>query len=428
MTTHMPSGAQDAPSRNGKYAILLVVLLSTNFGIVFLDRNALNYLMPFVSVDLKLNDAQIGMLAGATALSWAVSGFVFSAVSDRTGRRKSVLIAATVLFSLLSVASGFAKSFAALLAIRLTMGAAEGPVLPISQAIVAAEASPERRGLFMGIMNNFGSNLLGVMIAPPVLVGITAALGWRAGFWLAGIPGMIMALLILWLVKEPKAPRRGKSATAAAGHGASHDWAGLLRSRNILICAAISCCMLGWLLLGWAFLPVYFVRELHFAPETMGMLMSVLGGSAVVGSLLVPGLSDRIGRRMTMICFTLLGLVPPLAVGWSGLGAGPLAVVLFIGWLASGAIPIFMATIPSESTSRAQLATAMSLVMGIGEVVGGALMPVIAGALADRHGLIAVPVVQAGLTALAAILSLFLIETAPLHRSDPAMAEPGLAA
>ncbi len=412
MTTDMQRGAQGVPSKSGNYAILLVVLLSANFGIVFLDRNALNYLMPFVSAELKLDDGQIGMLAGATALSWAVSGFIFSAVSDRTGRRKSILIAATVLFSLLSVASGFAGSFIALLLIRLLMGAAEGPVLPISQAIVAAEASPERRGLFMGILNNFGSNLLGVMIAPPLMVGIAAAMGWRAGFWLAGIPGLIFAVLIMVLVKEPKIERG-----AAAASGVSHDWGALLRSRNMLLCSAISCCMLGWLLLGWAFLPVYFVRELQFAPETMGMLMSVLGASAVAGCLLVPGLSDRIGRRPAMIIFTLLGLLPPLAVGFSGLAAGPLAVVLFVGWLASGAIPVFMATIPSESVSRTQLATAMALVMGVGEVIGGALMPVITGELADVHGLIAVPVVQAGLTGLAAVLSLFLIETAPRRRA-----------
>lgn len=416
MTVATQPGAR---SKRGGYAVLVVALLSINFGIVFLDRNALNYLMPFVAPELHLDDGQIGLLAGATAFSWAVSGLVLSIVSDRTGRRKSILVGATLAFSLLSIASGFAGSFVALLLIRLMMGAAEGPVLPISQAIIAAEASPERRGLFMGIMNNFGSNLIGVMIAPPLLVGVSAAMGWRTGFWLAGVPGMIMALLILLLVREPD-----PAITETTQRG-TRDWDALLRSRNLVLCAAIACCLLGWTLLGWAFLPVFFVRELHFDASTMGVLMSVLGASAVVGCLLVPGLSDRIGRKPAMIGFAALGMVPPLAVGYSGLTATALAIPIFIGWLASGTLPLFMATIPSESISRRQLATAMALVMGLGEVVGGAVMPVIAGMLANKHGLVVVLLLQASLAGLAAILSLFLIETAPARRANNLIPERG---
>ncbi|WP_428155924.1 MFS transporter [Brevundimonas sp.] len=394
-----------------RYEILLVVLLSINFGIVFLDRNALNYMMPFVAEELHLDNSQIGMLAGATALSWALSGLFFSMFSDRTGKRKTVIVIVTVLFSIASIASGFATSFIALLLIRLLMGAAEGPVLPISQAMIAAEVRPERRGLFMGIMNNFGANLLGVMIAPPLLVGVAAALGWRTGFWLAGLPGLIMAALIYFLLREP--PKNAALSQIPEEAKDKQSWGALLKSRNILLCSGISCCMLAWTLLGWVFLPVYLVREAGFTPGTMGILISVLGASALVSCVLVPALSDRIGRVPTMVMFTMMGILAPLAIGFSGLATVPLAIAMFIGWSASGTLPLFMATIPAESIPRRQLATAMALVMGVGEVVGGAIVPVVAGALATSHGLIVIILIQSGAAAIAAFLSLFLKETAP---------------
>lgn len=394
---------------------LLTALLSVNFGLVFLDRNALNYLMPFVGPDLRLDNSQIGMLAGATALSWALSGFAFSALSDRIGARKPIIVAATVAFSCLSIASGFATGFVALLLTRIAMGLAEGPVLPLSQAMVAVAARPERRGLLMGIMNNFGSNLLGVMIAPPLLVMVATMWGWRAGFWIAGLPGLILAIIIHRHIREPAPAAVGSAAMSAP----AVDWRSLLVVRNLWLCTGIACCMLAWTLLGWAFLPIYFVRASGFSPETMGWLMATLGAAAVVASILVPSLSDRIGRKPAVILFAAIGMVTPLAIGFSGLTPPALGVVIFLGWLASGTLPLFMATIPAESIDTRLLASAMAIVMGAGEIVGGAVMPVVAGLWADSHGLISIIWIQAGCAGVAALLGLFLIETAPYrNRTD----------
>ena len=73
--------------RSAGYQILLVALLSLNFGIVFFDRNSLNFLMPFVQPDLHLNNVQIGMLAGALSLTWAVAAFGIGRLSDTLGNR-----------------------------------------------------------------------------------------------------------------------------------------------------------------------------------------------------------------------------------------------------------------------------------------------------------------------------------------------------
>lgn len=387
--------------------IQLTAILSLNFGFVFLDRNALSYLMPFVAPDLGLNHTQIGILAGATALSWALSGMIISVFSDQIGRRVPILVLVTAAFSLMSVASGFVAGFTALLLVRLLMGLAEGPVLPLSQALIAVQTGSERRGLLMGLMNNFGSNLLGVMIAPPLLVFIAQRTGWRAGFWLAGVPGLLMAIIMALCLHDDQRSIPHKR------HATSKDYLDVLKSRNNLLCCVIASLMLAWTLLGWTFLPLNLIQMNGFTPSRMGALMSVLGASAVVASIVVPGISDRIGRRWTLAIFAAVGALTPLSVGFSKLPPGKLAIIIFVGWFASGTLPIFMATIPAESTSPTKLATAMALVMGVGEILGGAVAPAVGGPIADFYGLHAVLVLQAGCAIAASLVALFLTETAP---------------
>lgn len=403
-------------ARGLSYENKLIAILAINFGIVFFDRNALNYLISFVQADLNLSNMQIGLLASATALSWAISGLVVAAISDIYGGRKALLVGATILFSLCSVLSGFAASFAVLLAIRLLMGLAEGPVLPISQALVARESSPNRRGLNMGFINNFGSNFLGVLIAPLVLVAVAEALGWRAAFWLAGIPGLVLAFVIARKVRDPVEDK------SVAEVQARPKITAMIRVRNIWLCMIISCFMLAWTLLGWAFLPLYLVNVRGFSPGTMSVLMAVLGASATVCSILVPGLSDRIGRKPVMILFSLLGALCPLSILYFEGSAWPLAMLMFIGWSASGTLPLFMAALPSESVSPRHVGTALGLIMGGGEIVGGCLAPVAAGWMADSHGLSAPLLIGAGCAVAASLLSFFLRETLPARQRAGALA------
>src|SRR5688572_13207074 len=173
------------------------------FGVVFFDRNAMAYLAPFIAKDLGLSNTQIGMLASALSLTWALSAFGVSAYSDATGRRKSVLLVCIVVFSLSSLGSGLAASFAMLLLTRLLMGLSEGGILPISQSLLALESSHARRGLNMGVMQNFGSNLLGSFAAPLILVAVANAWHWRAAFFIAAVPGLLCALLVARYVREP---------------------------------------------------------------------------------------------------------------------------------------------------------------------------------------------------------------------------------
>ena len=291
------------------YQVMLVTLLSVNFGIVFFDRNALNFLMPFVQPELGLSNTQVGILASALSLTWACAAFGIGFISDRTGSRKGLLILATLAFSACSFFSGLAGSFAALLGARLLMGAAEGGIMPISQAMIAAEVTPERRGLAMGVTQNFGSNLLGSFVAPVLLVAFATAYGWRSAFFLAGIPGILAALLMWKLIREPAAPA-GRPSRAT--DGAAMTWAQAFAERNVLICAVMGVLLVSYLVVCWAFMPLYLTQVRGFDAQTMGWLMGTLGISATVGAFLVSGLSDRIGRRPLMIAMPFIGVILPL--------------------------------------------------------------------------------------------------------------------
>jgi MFS family permease len=405
-----------------KYETRLIWVLGITFGFVFFDRNAANFLMPFITTDLHFSNAQVGLIASALSFTWAIAGFLGGLYADRTSHRKRMLLVTVVAFSLCSFISGIAGSFLTLFLARLLMGVAEGPILPVSQSLVAFESADGRRGFNMGVMQNFGSNLLGSFAAPLVLVAIATAYTWRTAFFIAGIPGLVMAAFIARYVKEPKLHDLGTAARpVAAGMRAAE----MLEYRNMWLCMLMSIVMVSWMVLGWAFLPLYYIKVKHFSAGQMSILMSVLGLSAAFFSFVVPGLSDRIGRRPVVVIFNLIGAGVPAAALYFDGSAYALAALVFLAWSASGTMPLLMGTIPSETIPARYVATALGMVMGLGEVLGGVSAPAIAGWAADKYSLRVPLFMQAGCAVIAAALALFLTETAPsrlVQRAAPAMA------
>ncbi len=201
---------------------------------------------------------------------------------------------------------------------RLLMGLAEGPILPIAQSLVAIESTAAKRGNNMGVMQNFGSNLLGSFAAPLVLVAVASTFNWRWAFYLAGVPGLIMALLIAKYVRQPAAerarlPARSASIRRAARRAARMGYREMLQHRNMWLCMLIAIFMVAWMVLGWAFLPLFYTKVRQIGNGQMSVLMSVLGLSAAFFSFVVPALSDRFGRRPIIVIFNFIGLLVPLA-------------------------------------------------------------------------------------------------------------------
>lgn len=393
--------------RGDGYQTWLVLLLSLNFGILFFDRQAANFMMPQIQPDLGLSNFQVGMIASGLSLSWAVAGLTVGPLSDRLGSRKPILLAATVMFCACSFLSGLAGGFVALLAARLLMGAAEGGVMPVSHAMIVSEVKPERRGLGMGVGQNLGSSLLGSTVAPLVLVWIATAWGWRMGFYLAAIPGLITAALIWWTLREP--PKELAAAETAPPIG----YREAIAHRNVLLCAAIAVLLVSYLVVAWSFLPLFLVNLKGYSGAEMGGVMAVLGVSSAISAFVLAGLSDRWGRKPVFLVSCLIGAILPIgALLWTG---SPLVMgaIFFFGWFFNGMFPLFMATVPAESVDPRLTASLAGFVGGIGEVLGGVLSPSLAGWLADLYGLAAPVWMLLALTLLAFACSLFLKESAP---------------
>ncbi len=390
------------------YQTLLTALLSLNFGIVLFDRNAISFLMPFIQPELGLNNTEVGVLAGALSLTWAVSALGIGVLADRFGSRKGLLILTTVAFSLCSFLSGLAASFVMLLGARLLMGLAEGGIMPISQSMIATEVSHKHRGAAMGFAQGFGSSLMGSFVAPVVLVAFATAYGWRESFFLAGVPGLLAALLMFALIKTPR--EVALPQTRVAQRGAMRD---VLAERNIVLCVLIGILLVSYLVVTWAFMPLYLTQVRNYDAQTMGWLMGALGISATLASFGIPALSDYVGRRVLTIVLSFVGLILPLAALYFTGSTWGLAALFFIGWTITGTFPLFMATIPSESVSPTLVGSALGLCMGVSEILGGVLSPLLAGYAADRIGLHAPLWMLFGLALGAGLLALGLRETAP---------------
>jgi ACS family hexuronate transporter-like MFS transporter len=202
-------------AKSASYQNRMVLLLTLVGGVAALDAQAVFYLMPFIARDLALRDFQIGVIGSSVLVGWAVSGVIVSRLSDIVGRRKPFLIGSLVAFALLSGASALARGFVALIVARIAMGLAEGPVIPVKQAIVMAQSSPARRAVNMGIVQNFGSQLIGTLVAPILLVWIATAVGWRSAFLIASVPALILAWFVHRLIDEPP-PSAGRARLSAA--------------------------------------------------------------------------------------------------------------------------------------------------------------------------------------------------------------------
>jgi len=135
---------------------------------------------------------------------------------------------------------------------------------------------------------------------------------------------------------------------------------------------------------------------------------------AATVAFLVPGSSDRFGRKPVIFVASLLGLVLPLGLLFTpGTRIAPLMACIAVGAALSGVFPLAMATIPSEIVGASKTATALSLTMGISEILGGVLAPSAAGKAADLWGLGRPLWILVGIVAAIIVLATMLRETAP---------------
>ncbi|MFO1401883.1 MAG: MFS transporter [Steroidobacteraceae bacterium] len=409
------------------YENRLLVLLTISFGFTIWDRVALTTLAPAILKDLGLNNTALGVMSGALSVTLAISGYFFGQAADRTHARKRLLLAGIVLFSLCSSISGLATSLVTMVAARLFMGLTEGPILPLSYSIIALESSPHRRSFNHGVLANFATCLIGGVLGPVILTHLAVAYSWRVAFFVTGVPGLLMSLLIWRMVREPAVPAAaGPAAAPAADVAGARAELPPERRRNIPLCLLLLCGLYTWLLVTLTYESQYLVHVVGLTLVQAGSVAAVVGFAGLSLAIAISWLADRVGRKPTVIVGGLLGLIVPLAFMYAHDSVPLMTALVFLGWSFIGCSPLFAGTIPSESVPPERVARTLALIIGAAEIVGGVIMPIVSGRLADRYGLDAPMWVVFGATALTVVGSCFLVETRP--RTAAVAAAPAAAA
>jgi MFS family permease len=245
-----------------------LTLLMLAFTLSICDRMILSILFPDIQAEFGLSDTQLGLLGGMTfALFYATMGLPIARLSDQYSR-KIIIITSLVIFSLLTVFSGLAAGFISLLLFRIGVGIGEAGVNPASHSIIADYFPPQRRGFAMAILMLGGS--FGMMLG---FVGggfIAEAYGWRIALVSVGVPGVLLAVFMAKLLKEPV---RGTFETETPPPPppilttAAVMWANPVMRH--LIAASIIAGMVSYGLTQW--LPTFFMRSYDLSQSETGI-------------------------------------------------------------------------------------------------------------------------------------------------------------
>jgi predicted MFS family arabinose efflux permease len=387
-----------------------VLLLSLGFGLVGIDRFMIMPLFPVMMTDLHLDYQDLGHITGSLAIAWGISAMFMGNLSDRIGHRK-VIIPAIVLFSLLAGLSGMATGVGTLVLIRAIMGVAEGAYTPASIVATIDASKPTRHGRNVGIQQ-MALPLFGLGLAPILVTQLLKVLPWHWIFALVSIPGLVIAGLLYVVLRNTK-------PSAAALHTTTHDpaehkWTDVFRYRNIPLNMIGMLCWLTCLVVLSALFPSYLIDYLHLDMQQMGYVLSAIGFGGTIGTLVMPALSDRLGRKPVMILSVIGAAIFLLLLMRTGPNPTLLFTYLTLTLLfVFSMITLTVGPLSAESVPAKLMSTAAGLVVGIGEVFGGGVAPAVAGYVAKHYGIQYIMYLGLGALAVGFIVALCLKETAP---------------
>jgi predicted MFS family arabinose efflux permease len=389
------------------YEWKIILVLSLTFGLVGLDRFILPVLFPAFMGELGLTYQDLGNLVGILAVFWGISAFLMGFLSDRVGRRK-VLIPAVIVFSLMSALSGMVGGLVSLLLIRAVMGLAEGPVASTGVAVAVEASHPNRRGMNNGIFQCMIS-LMGNAIGPIIATQLLLVTTWRTVFMLVGIPGLIMAAVMFFVIREPA------HATPDGARVARPGLADLFGHRNVPLAMLTLMCAMGGIFVMGAMMPNYLTDYLHLSVQQMGVIVSAIGFGGALGQFAMPTVSDFIGRKMATLISYILAAVFTYLFTRAGADSLPMLfwLIFFAALFNFSALAILAGPVAAEAAPLGMVASVAGLVIGAGEIFGGGVAPAIAGRIAATSGIQNVFTFTIASLILGFVIALFLKETAP---------------
>ncbi|MCY1328890.1 Hexuronate transporter [compost metagenome] len=400
---------------DASYEWKAVTLLALGFGLVSIDRFMIMPLFPVMMRDLGLDYQDLGLITGILAVTWGISSLFMGKLSDRFGHR-AVIIPAVILFSLLAGCSGLATGLLSLLLIRAVIGAAEGAYTPASIVATLEASRPSRHGLNLGIQQA-AMPLFGLALAPILATQLLHHMDWHWVFALVMAPGLLVGYLLYRVL-------RNTDAATAAAHTSTHDagqhhWTEVFRSRNVPLNILGMMCWLTVLVVLGAFLPNYLLDHLGLDLEQMGYVLSAIGFGGAVGTILLPSLSDRIGRKPVMVFSVIGGVVSLYLLINTGADTTRLFLWLFFTvFFDFGLICLTVGPTTTESVPATLMSTASGFVVGVGEIFGGGIAPGLAGYVAHHHGVQYTPLLALAAMSAGLLVTLSLRETAPARMAS----------
>jgi predicted MFS family arabinose efflux permease len=375
-------------SRYGAYVIGIVMF---SFLLSFLDRQVLTLLLQPIKNEFGVSDTTLGLLTGfAFVTFYAILGVPISRLADRTSR-PLILAVSIGVWSLATVASGLSTTFSQLVVARIFLALGEAGFSPVATSLIADYAPPHRRATAIGLANSGFS--LGVMAG--FLIGAYGIhwQGWRGVFLIAGVPGLVIALLFWMTVREPR--QASRSADGADGRARETVAAALAllwkrRSYRYIIAANCLSAIAVFGLSSW--LPTFLVRSFPQDAHRIGYILApAFGIAGTVGVVLGGLISDRFsavkaGRGLWLCAGVCIPIIPLL---WASISAPTLmsaavvySVAYCMGTIYAGPT---MATICRVVPERNR-AFALGLSMYTLNLVGLGVGPLFIGVVSDRMG------------------------------------------
>ncbi len=306
------TGGLGVPVPVASSAGVMVLLLSLSYFLAYYDRLLIVIVAEMVKLEFALSDKQLSLLTGASfVVIYGTCGIAAGWLVDHFSR-KHIIVWSLVLWSVLTTACGLAQSFMQLGIARAGVGVGEAAIVPAAISAIADRYPPARRPMAIAIF--YAGGMIGILAC--FLLGTWAAtrFGWRAAFFVAGPPGILVALLIALAFREPvrEAPARTTSLDTRQRSSFSLVW----RNRPLrwLLTAGavgtfISIGMVQWL-------PIFFLRSHGLSLQQVGLYFGPVLATGMTAGLLLGGwLGNHVASKSVtdliwISAWTMIALVP----------------------------------------------------------------------------------------------------------------------
>jgi predicted MFS family arabinose efflux permease len=278
-----------------RVAVFLALAAAFNYA----DRAAMSAVLSAVRTDLNLSDVSLGLIGSVFLWSYAIGSPIAGMLADRFSRTKLV-VGSLVAWSAVTALMGTVNGLPALLALRIGLGLAECLFLPAAIALIADYHGPTSRARAMSLIS-IGVN--GGMVFGGALAGLLAQhYGWRTGFWVLGIGGIVLAFFARGFLPASGRAEVSFSPTWNPPRGPRAPWHEAIRylvrvpSYWVLIAESMLSGLGVWIFLSW--LPLYFRETYNMTLAGAGFAGTFMLQISVVFGVIAGGwISDRVARN-----------------------------------------------------------------------------------------------------------------------------------